>query len=207
MASARSRGCRETSGEEKEGEKRKVRIVKMDGSTEEFDPSKVERACIAAGATPEAAREIAEEVASRVTEGTTTREIRSMVLEELERRDPQWADNWKFYDRIVKGRITYEGGKFVVVEKGHLYLGREVRDVGKPGLDSVEDVKGILRELEEDLEHGISRRTINARTRVLFLAVLRSKKMSKEDKLKAIEAINEFRKKLGWKTFELKKPL
>lgn len=129
------------------------------------------------------------------------------MLEELERRDPQWADNWKFYDRIVKGRITYEGGKFVVVEEGHLYLGREVRDVGKPGLDSVEEVKGILRELEEDLEQGISRRTINSRTRVLFLAVLRSKKMSKEDKLKAIEAINEFRKKLGWKPFELKKPL
>jgi len=31
--------------------------------------------------------------------------------------------------------------------------------------------------------------------------------MSKEDKLKSIEAINEFRKKMGWKPFELKKPL
>jgi len=185
----------------------KIRVVKMDGSLEDFDPSKIERACIAAGATEQAAREIAEEVSSRVTDGTSTRQIRAMVLEELERRDPQWADNWKFYDRIVKGRITYEGGKFVVVEKGHLYLGREVRDVGKPGLDSAEEVASILRELEEDLEHGISRRTINARTRVLFLAVLRSKRMSRGEKLKAIELINEFRKKLGWKPFELKKPL
>lgn len=42
---------------------------------------------------------------------------------------------------------------------------------------------------------------------MLFLAVLRSKRMSREEKLKAIELINEFRKKLGWKPFELKKPL
>ena len=196
-----------TDQEGREEKEKRIRVVKMDGSLEDFDPSKIERSCVAAGATPEAAREIAEEVASRVTDGTTTREIRSMVLEELERRDPQWADNWRFYDRVVKGRITYEGGKFVVVEKGHLYLGREVQDVGKPGLDSAEEVAGILRELEEDLEHGISRRTINARTRVLFLAVLRSKRMSREEKLKAIELINEFRRKLGWKPFELKKPL
>jgi len=129
------------------------------------------------------------------------------VLKLLREKNPEWVENWEFYDRIVKGRVTFENGKFVVVEKGNLYLGREVRDIGKKGLSDFEEVKAILRELEEDLKMGVSKRTIHNRTYVLFMAVLKTKKMSLEDKKKSIEAINEFRKKLGWKPFELKKPL
>ncbi|MEX2703506.1 MAG: hypothetical protein Q6368_010650 [Candidatus Baldrarchaeota archaeon] len=69
----------------------------------------------------------------------------------LGKRNPEWRDSWKFYDRIVKERITFEKGKFVGVKKGNLYLGREVRDIGEPGLSNVEEVKEILRELEEDI--------------------------------------------------------
>jgi len=39
------------------------------------------------------------------------------------------------------------------------------------------------------------------------MAVLRSRKLDKDEKLKSIEVINEFRKEQGWKPFELKKPL
>ncbi|MHA1709801.1 MAG: ATP cone domain-containing protein [Candidatus Baldrarchaeia archaeon] len=185
----------------------KIKVVKMDGRVEDFNKEKIIAACQNAGASPEVAKEIAEEVSKKVKDGISTREIRTMVLDMLEKRNPEWRDNWEFYDRIVKKRITYERGKFVEVKKGNLYLGREVRDIGEKGLSDLEEVLGILRELEEDLEHGIPRRTIHNRTYVLFMAVLRSKKMKKEDKIKAIEAINEFRKKQGWKPFELKRPI
>lgn len=185
----------------------KPRIVKVDGRVEEFDEEKVYRSCVAAGAPEGVAREISKEIASIVKDGMTTTEIRRMVLSKLRDRAPEAADAWEFYDRIVKGRITFENGKFVVVEKGRLYLGREVKDMGKPGLSSAEEVRGILRELEEDLEHGVSRRTINARTFALFMGVLKSRKMPREEKLKSIELINEFRVKLGWKPYKLKRPL
>ena len=185
----------------------KPKVVKMDGRLEEFDEEKVYRSCVSAGASEEVAREIAREVASKVRDGMRTSEIRRMVLRRLRERAPDAADAWEFYDRVVKGRITFEDGKFIVVEKGRLYLGRQVKDVGKPGLSSVEEVRGILRELEEDFEHGVPVRTINARTFALFMGVLKTKKMPKEEKLKAIELINKFRVKHGWKPYELKRPL
>ncbi len=95
----------------------------------------------------------------------------------------------------------------MVVEKGNLYLGREVRDVGKPGLSDIEEVAGILRELQEDLDHGIPRRTIANRTYVLYMAVLRSRRMDAETKKKAIDMINDFRRKCGWKPYKPKKPI
>lgn len=186
---------------------KKVKIVKVDGRSEEFDSQKIVNSCMAAGAPEDVAREIARSVEERAKEGMTTREIREMVLDELGKRNPEWRDNWVFYDRIVKKRVTYERGKFVEVSKGNLYLGRDVKDIGPKGLSHVEEVRGILDELEEDLEHGIPKRTIQSRTYVLFMAVLKSKRMKKEDKLKAVELINEFRKKHGWKPFEIKKPL
>ena len=187
--------------------KKKVKVVKMSGKLEDFDKNKIVKSIEATGAPKEVAEEIADKVEEWVEDGKSTREIRRKVLTMLEEKNPEWADNWKFYDRVMKGRITFEGGKFVVVNKGHLYLGREVKDIGPKGLSNVEEVEGILRELEEDLEHGIPEKTINSRTFVLYMAVLKSKKMKKKDKEKAIELINEFRKKLGWKPFEPKKPI
>ena len=69
----------------------------MDGSSEDFDKEKIVKACINAGATEKDAREIAEEVSRKVEDGVTTREIRSMVLDMLEERNPEWRDNWEFY--------------------------------------------------------------------------------------------------------------
>ncbi|RLE73501.1 MAG: ATP-binding protein [Thermoprotei archaeon] len=184
-----------------------VKIVKVDGSVEEFDKEKIVKSCVNAGAPEEVAREIADKVEKQVKDGTKTTQIRRMVLKSLREKNPEWAENWEFYDRIVKGRVTFENGKFVVVKKGNLYLGREVRDIGEKGLSSFEEVKAILRELEEDLEMGVPRRTIHNRTYVLYMAVLKTRKMSVEDKEKSIKAINEFRKKLGWKPFIPKKPL
>lgn len=184
-----------------------VKIVKRDGTLEEFDPEKIYKSCVDAGAPPEVARDIAEDVSKRVRDGTTTDEIRRMVLTRLSQEAPNAAEAWRFYDRIVKGRITFHDGKMIVVEKGHLYLGRQVKDIGPKGLSSSKEVEGIIKELEEDLRYGVPRRTINARLFALFMGVLKSKKMPVEEKKKSIEIINEFRKKLGWKPYELKKPL
>lgn len=186
---------------------KKVRVVKADGSTEDFDKEKIVRACVAAGAPEDVAREIANEVESKARDGMSTAEIRRMVLVRLREKCPEAADSWEFYDRVVKGRITFENGKFVVVEKGRLYLGRQVKDIGPRGLSHAKEVEGILRELEEDLMYGVPRRTINARCYALFMGVLKSKKMSKEEKRKAVELINAWREKMGWKPYKLKKPL
>ncbi len=189
------------------GRKDLVKIVKRDGTLEDFDPEKIYKSCVDAGAPPEIARDIVEEVSKKVHDGMTTDEIRRMVLARLSVEAPQAAEAWRFYDRIVKGRITFEDGKMIVVEKGHLYLGRQVKDVGPKGLSSSKEVEDIVKELEEDLKYGVPRRTINARLYALFMGVLKTKKMSVEEKRKAIDIINKFRKKLGWKTYELKRPL
>ena len=187
--------------------KKKIKLVKMDGRKEDFDPEKIIRACIAAGVPEKEAKEIVNTISKKVKDGMTTRELRTLILEELEKRNPEWRDNWEFYDRIVKKRITFERGKFVEIEKGHLYLGREVKDIGPKGLSSLKEVKGILKELEEDLEHGIPPKVINSRTWVLFMAVLKTKQMSKSDKEKAIKEINKCREKQGWKPYEVKRPI
>ena len=191
----------------KEEEEKKIMVVKADGSKEPFDKEKIYKSCIAAGAPEDVAREIAEEVASKARDGMSTAEIRRMVLVRLREKCPEAADSWAFYDRVVKGRITFENGKFVVVEKGRLYLGRQVKDVGPRGLSHAEEVEGILAEMDEDLEYGVSKRTIQARCYVLYMAVLRSKKMPKEEKEKAIKLINEWREKHGWKPYKPKRQL
>jgi len=182
-------------------------VIKMDGSKEKFDPNKIVLACMNAGAPEDIAKKIASKVARSFKDKIHALEIRNIVLKELRKYNPQWADNWEFWDRIVKKRITIEGGKVIEIEKGNVYLGREVKDVGGKGLDSYEKVLDILSEMEYDLEHGIPASKINARTYVLLMAVLKSKKMKKEDKIKSIEAINDFREAHGWKPFKLERPI
>jgi len=104
-------------------------------------------------------------------------------------------------------RPTYIRGKGVVYVEPPVYLGRQVRDIKPEGLSHSKEVKQILEEMEEDLKHGILPQTINARTRIIFLAVLHSSKMPKSEKIKSIRLINRFRRRLGWKPFKLKKPL
>lgn len=183
------------------------KIVKSAGRLEEFDRNKLIKSIVDAGAPEEIAVEVAKEVESKLQEGMTTSEIRRYVLARLKELAPQAYESWTFYDRIAKGRITFEDGKYVVVEKGHLYLGREVKDVGPKGLSSSEEVEGILHELEEDIKYGVSKATINARLYALFMGVLKSRVMPKEEKERSIKIINNFREKLGWKPYELKKPI
>ncbi|MCY0859807.1 MAG: ATP cone domain-containing protein [Sulfolobaceae archaeon] len=184
-----------------------VKIKKRNGQYEEFNETKLYNSIIAAGASPEVAHDIVEEVKKRLKEDMSTDEIRRIVLIKLKELDPNAAEAWTFYDRVAKGRITFVDGKAVVVEKGHLYLGRSDKDFGAKYLTNSEEVKEILDEMKEDLDYGLSRSTINARLYALFMAVLKTKHMSVEEKKKSVELINEFRKELGWKPYELKYPL
>ncbi|TRM85215.1 ATP-binding protein [Sulfolobus sp. F3] len=184
-----------------------VRIKKRNGEYEEFNETKLYNSIIATGASPEVAHDIVEEVKKKLKEGMSTDEIRRIVMIKLKELDPNELEAWKFYDRIMKGRITFDDGKAIVVEKGHLYLGRKVSDFGGKGLINSDQVKEILDELQEDLDYGLSRATINARLYALFMGVLRSKQMPKNEKEKSVKLINEFREKLGWKPYELKRPI
>lgn len=44
-------------------------------------------------------------------EKISTDEIRRYILTKLEQLEPEVADAWRFYDRIFKGRITFENVK------------------------------------------------------------------------------------------------
>ncbi len=80
-------------------------IKKRDGSTEEFIPEKIVVSCVKSGADLETAREISNEIKRNLKEKTDTEELRERVLGLLEKKNPQWKENWLIYDRAVKRRL------------------------------------------------------------------------------------------------------
>ncbi|MBS7657882.1 MAG: ATP cone domain-containing protein [Candidatus Bathyarchaeia archaeon] len=80
-------------------------IIKRNGLEEGFIPEKIIVSCIKAGATPSIAREIAKEIESIIPDKVESKEVRKIVLEALEKRNPKWAENWRIYDRAVKKRF------------------------------------------------------------------------------------------------------
>jgi len=171
----------------------------MDGSVEPFDPNKIINSILKAGGSESLAREIAsiveKEFADR--EEVTTTEIRRVILRELEKKDPDVKDSILFYDRLMKGRITFETGKFLIVRSGALYLGKNVRDIGEPGLTHLDEVKALIEEFEEDMEIGGFRADIADRRSKILIQAIKDSKMSDEDKKEAIKLVNEFRTR--WK--------
>ena len=69
-----------------------VKVIKRDGTKEKFDKNKIIESCMKAGATREAAEEIASKVEKQVKEGTHTAEIRRIVLTELGKKNPEWSE-------------------------------------------------------------------------------------------------------------------
>jgi hypothetical protein len=59
---------------------KKILITKASGEKALFDPNKVESTCIRAGASPELAKKIANQIYSQLHHGMTTKEIYRMVL-------------------------------------------------------------------------------------------------------------------------------
>lgn len=59
-------------------------VIKWDGRTEEFDPTKIVRTLTRMGAPQTVAEEIADDLVDRIEEGMTTKEIYNMAVTELE---------------------------------------------------------------------------------------------------------------------------
>lgn len=87
-----------------------VRVVKRDGSEEEFIPEKIVVSCLKSGATPEAARKIARIIEGRVLEKglekVSALDLTRWILELLKRENEDWYRNWIIFDRAVKRRDT-----------------------------------------------------------------------------------------------------
>lgn len=69
-------------------------IVKKGGELEPFQPVKIERSCVRAGAKPELAKKVAEEVSTIAYVQMPTDEIRQAVIDLLKRFDPKTAKNY-----------------------------------------------------------------------------------------------------------------
>lgn len=81
-----------------------AKVVKRDGTVEEFIPEKIIVSCVKAGAPVGVAREIAAFVEAKVKVETSTAEIRRFVLWLLREKNPEWEKNWLKYEETVKKR-------------------------------------------------------------------------------------------------------
>ncbi len=175
------------------------RVKKFDGSIEDYDRRKIVLSIKRAGGTEELGNKMADIVEEKfkdIDEITTTM-IRRVILVELERIDRDVKDSFLFYDRLVKGRITFETGKFLIVRVGSLYLGKNVVDLKPSGLSHLAEVEGLIAEFEEDMEVGGFRRDLADRRSRILLRAIEDSKLCGDDKMIAIQMVRNFRRKHG----------
>ena len=175
------------------------KVIKFDCSVESFDREKIIRSIIRAGGSRVLGEEIAKVVEEKLKdlEEVTTMQIRRVLLNELEKRNrSDIVDVYLYYDRLIKGRIAYEAGKFFTIREGKLYLGRIVRPIKSSELNSIEDVYALLEELNEDLWIGGIRKEYAKRRSRILLEAIRNSNMAKEEKEKAVKLITILRRKL-----------
>ncbi len=75
----------------------RIRIVKASGEIEAFDPNMVTNDCVNAGIDFWTAVEVAQEVAKRIRDGVSTREIQQETLRVLYAMNPEAAERYKRY--------------------------------------------------------------------------------------------------------------
>ena len=76
----------------------KLKIVKRNGKMQDFQPIKILKSCMACGAPRGVCRQITREIVTRVYEGMKTMEIRDLVLERLDSKDPEFVKKWKQFE-------------------------------------------------------------------------------------------------------------
>ena len=174
------------------------RVIKFDRSVENFDREKIIRSIMKAGGSRELGERIADVVEEKLRDQreVMTTQIRRVILIELEKDDRDVRDTFLFYDRLVKGRITFETGKFFIVRDGALFLGKSMRDISPSGLHHLDEVYGLLSELDEDTWIGVLRDDMAERRIKVLIEAIENSQMSREDKEKAIELVNNFQ--LRW---------
>jgi len=77
-----------------------VNIKKKNGSLQEFNVEKLKSSIMKAGASVEVAEKIANEIKSKIKDGTTTSEIKSMVASSLAATNAAWADTYTKYSKM-----------------------------------------------------------------------------------------------------------
>lgn len=79
-----------------------MRVLKASGDTEEFDPGKIRRTCLRAGATIDLAERIAKEVEKRSYDGISTREVLHMIIRLLKKEKPYVAARYDLKSSIFR---------------------------------------------------------------------------------------------------------
>lgn len=77
-------------------------VIKTTGEKEKFQPGKIKKTCLKAGASLELADEIVERVKKRVFNGISTRKVLELVLKNLERKKPIVATRYNLKEAIVR---------------------------------------------------------------------------------------------------------
>ena len=79
-----------------------VKVKKHSGATQDFDKAKLKASVKKAGAKDEHAAKIADKIAGKVKQGTTTVVIRRWVITELRPLDPEAAKAYETYKKPAK---------------------------------------------------------------------------------------------------------
>ncbi|MCW1296151.1 MAG: anaerobic ribonucleoside-triphosphate reductase [Candidatus Parvarchaeota archaeon] len=78
----------------------KFYVIKSDGRKQKFSIEKIIEACVRADVPESIAKEIAISISKKVYDGIKTKEIRKMVVDELEKRNPAWAEGFEFKNKV-----------------------------------------------------------------------------------------------------------
>lgn len=78
-----------------------VNVKKKNGSMQEFSSNKLKNSIMKAGASAEVAERIANEIAAKIHEGTTTAEIKSLVASSLASMNAAWSDSYMNYAKAT----------------------------------------------------------------------------------------------------------
>ena len=78
------------------------KVVKKDGSKEDFIKEKIVVSAVKTGAPVDIAREIADKLQKEPIEEIKSSEIRKSVLHELDTHNPEWSKRWVSYDKGIK---------------------------------------------------------------------------------------------------------
>ena len=79
-----------------------VKVKKRSGSLQDFDKAKIEASLSKAGAREEDATKIAENVASKIQEGTTTTEIKQIAATQLREIDERSAQSYETFQKLTE---------------------------------------------------------------------------------------------------------
>jgi transcriptional regulator NrdR family protein len=79
-----------------------IQVVKKSGKTEPFQRQKIIDSCTKAGAPPDIAAGIADEIEKLARDQMPTSEIRAAVLERLGKLRQEWVKAWTDYEQAQK---------------------------------------------------------------------------------------------------------